>query len=123
MSYGVPSCTSALRLCCRTIILISDVSRRQAALVFPFLKNLHGSLVPTLLDLVKLSELKSTILVSHIRLDEHNFVHCCLTSWTGICMYKHPWEIFASSSVLTLDTLHHVEHSIHENEEKVHELG
>lgn len=28
-----------------------------------------------------------------------------LTSWTGICMYRHPRAAFASSRVLTLDTL------------------
>lgn len=105
-SDRVPASTAPFSSCCGACVLLAHVCRRQAAFLLPLLQNLHGRMVPLVLDLLILSELKGVVLTRR-ELQYLRILKAIInrTSCTGICMYRHPWATLASSNVLTLETL------------------
>lgn len=65
-------------------------------------------MIALLLDLLELAKLESSVL--HMESARLAIISTAAgrTSCTGICMYKHPFMTFASSKVLTLETLRQV---------------
>lgn len=103
----IPSGTLTFLLSPHWKIFTRNICRRKFPFFIPLFKHVHGRMITFLLYFFEFAELHCAVLIKAIISACHPQGNRCRerTSWTGICMYKQPGEILASSKVFTLETL------------------
>lgn len=102
----IPSGTLTFLLSPHWMIFARNICTRKFSFFIPLLENVHSRMITFLLYFFEFAELHGAILIgSAISTKPQNNKRRERTSWTGICIYKQPGEILASSKVFTLETL------------------